>query len=115
MTKIHMKTNWIGCGSGIRNVPAAEIRQGVKKRRSQTARVGMIPLFFFQIPAVTELKIPGELLLNLIQNIPEMPHGQDRREGQRKHPRLIQSRIAAEPLPAIPVDTLEKRRKKQDF
>ena len=57
---IHMKMNWTGCGSAIRNVPAVEIRQTEKIYLSQTARVGMIPSFFFPIPAETGVKYSGD-------------------------------------------------------
>lgn len=112
---IHMKMNWTGCGSAIRNVPAVEIRQTEKIYLSQTARVGMIPSFFFPIPAGTELKILGEPSPKLVLNIQEIPPGQGRREEAVRLLRPLLNRDTVRRLLIVQAVIPEKNGEKQAF
>lgn len=112
---IHMKMNWTGCGSAIRNVPAVEIRQTEKIYLSQTARVGMIPSFFFPIPAGTKLKILGEPLPKLVLNIQEIPPGQGRREEAARLLRPLLNRDTVRRLLIVQAVIPEKNGEKQAF
>lgn len=112
---IHMKMNWTGCGSAIRNVPAVEIRQTEKIYLSQTARVGMIPSFFFPIPAGTELKILGEPSPKLVLNIQEIPPGQGRREEAARLLRPLLNRDTVRRLLIVQAVIPEKNGEKQAF
>lgn len=103
--------NWTGCGSAIRNVPAVEIRQTEKIYLSQTARVGMIPSFFFPIPAGTELKILGEPSPKLVLNIQEIPPGRQKRRGRQASPSPAEQRHRQTSSHRPGSHTRKKRRK----